>query len=64
MVYGKLWKTFDTISLRAYIGLLLLAGVYKSNHESLKVRNQIKNNEQSKRSTNKGSAVKDTRSKM
>ena len=25
IVYGKLWKTFDTISLRAYIGLLLYA---------------------------------------
>ena len=35
MVYGELWKTFDTIYLRAYIGLLLLAGVYKSNYESL-----------------------------
>ena len=35
MVYGKLWKTYDTISLRTYIGLLLLAGVYKSNHELL-----------------------------
>ena len=28
-------EKFDTISLWAYIGLFLLAGVYKSNHESL-----------------------------
>lgn len=33
-VYGDKWKTIDCVELRAYIGLLLLAGVFKSCNES------------------------------
>ncbi|XP_077128955.1 26S proteasome non-ATPase regulatory subunit 14 isoform X1 [Ranitomeya variabilis] len=36
VVYGDKWKTLDVTALNAYIGLLLLAGVYKSYGESTK----------------------------
>ncbi|XP_069612129.1 piggyBac transposable element-derived protein 4-like isoform X3 [Ranitomeya imitator] len=35
-VYGDKWKNFDVTAMNAYIGLLLLAGVYKSYGESTK----------------------------
>lgn len=35
-IYGDDWKEFDNITFQAYIGLLLLAGVYKSNGEATK----------------------------
>lgn len=35
-VYGDDWEELDDITLQAYIGLLLLAGVYKSHGESTK----------------------------
>lgn len=35
-VYGDGWEALDKITLQAYIGLLLLAGVYKSYGESTK----------------------------
>jgi len=33
-VYGENWKNLDSSSFEAYIGLLLLAGVYRSNGEA------------------------------
>ncbi|KAI7805227.1 putative piggyBac transposable element-derived protein 4-like [Triplophysa rosa] len=33
-VFGESWKILDEIHLKAYIGLLILAGVFKSNGES------------------------------
>jgi len=33
-VYGEKWKNLDSSSFEAYIGLLLLAGVYRSNGEA------------------------------
>jgi len=35
LVFGTKWKAFDRLSLRSYIGLIILAGVYKSNHEAI-----------------------------
>jgi len=35
VVYGIQWKILYQIYFRSYVGLLLLAGVYKSKHESL-----------------------------
>ena len=32
--YGDNWKMMDEIDLRAYIGLLILAGVYRSRGEA------------------------------
>jgi hypothetical protein len=33
-IYGDNWKRLDEIDLRAYIGLLILAGVYRSRGEA------------------------------
>ncbi|XDV11586.1 hypothetical protein PO909_000484 [Leuciscus waleckii] len=33
-VYGESWKEVDWVDLQAYIGLLLLAGVYRSHNEA------------------------------
>ena len=33
-VYGDEWKDYDVTHLQAYIGLLILAGVYKSKGEA------------------------------
>ncbi|XP_038576656.1 piggyBac transposable element-derived protein 4-like [Micropterus salmoides] len=33
-VYGNKWREMDGIALQAYLGLLILAGVYRSNKES------------------------------
>jgi len=35
LVYDNDWKPLDNVELNAYIGLLILAGVYKSNNEAL-----------------------------
>ncbi|KAF8778013.1 hypothetical protein HNY73_014788 [Argiope bruennichi] len=35
-VYRKMWKNIESKTFQAYIGLLLLAGVYKSHEESTK----------------------------
>ena len=35
-VYGENWENLDAITLEAYIGILLLAGVYRSHGESTK----------------------------
>ena len=34
-VFGNKWTNLDDIDLDAYVGLLLLAGVYKSHKESM-----------------------------
>ncbi|KAG1971378.1 hypothetical protein F2P79_002510 [Pimephales promelas] len=34
-VYGKAWKNLDWTDIQAYLGLLILAGVYRSHHEAL-----------------------------
>ncbi|KAM4613310.1 piggyBac transposable element-derived protein 4-like [Polymixia lowei] len=33
-VFGERWKELDQAALQAYMGLLILAGVYRSNHEA------------------------------
>ncbi|XP_047460931.1 piggyBac transposable element-derived protein 4-like [Mugil cephalus] len=35
-VFGDTWKEIDLVDLQAYIGLLILAGVYRSNSEATK----------------------------
>ena len=35
-VYGDKWENLDAITLEAYIGILLLAGAYRSHGESTK----------------------------
>ncbi|KAL3983487.1 M-phase phosphoprotein 8 [Sarotherodon galilaeus] len=35
-VFGETWREIDLVDLQAYIGLLILAGVYRSNNEALK----------------------------
>ena len=35
-VYGDNWENLDAITLEAYIGILMLAGVYRSHRESTK----------------------------
>lgn len=34
-IYQENWKPLDSIELEAYIGLLILAGVFKSHNEAL-----------------------------
>ena len=34
-VYKEKWKPMDYVELQAYIGLLMLAGVYKSHNEAM-----------------------------
>ncbi|CAJ1086606.1 piggyBac transposable element-derived protein 4-like [Xyrichtys novacula] len=35
-VFGDAWRELDLVDLQAYIGLLILAGVYRSNNEATK----------------------------
>uniref|UniRef100_A0A3Q3L0N4 Nucleolin n=1 Tax=Mastacembelus armatus TaxID=205130 RepID=A0A3Q3L0N4_9TELE len=35
-VFGDTWRKIDLVDLQAYIGLLILAGVYRSNNEATK----------------------------
>lgn len=35
-VFGDTWREIDLVDLQAYIGLLILAGVYRSNNEATK----------------------------
>ena len=36
-VYGDNWENLDAVTLEAYIGILLLAGVYRSHGESIEL---------------------------
>ena len=35
-VFADTWKTLDQVDLQAYMGLLILAGVHRSNNEATK----------------------------